>query len=139
MTQSLSQHGRRLTRHRLAECRGCVEVEAFGERKYPDLPAAAAKLFYSTIKLHPFPNGNKRFALVLSFVLLLKNGYMLRAPDRMGARVAKLVAESDPHDPKTTPDKMIEALTEFFGENMAPYQERVDETGQFRPRAESPP
>src|SRR4051812_1035267 len=51
--------------HGLATCRACIEVEAFGIQKYPDLPSAAAKLFYSTIKLHSSPNGNKRFALVL--------------------------------------------------------------------------
>ncbi|MDQ4040460.1 MAG: type II toxin-antitoxin system death-on-curing family toxin [Actinomycetota bacterium] len=71
--------------HALATCRACIEVEAFGVRKYRDLPSAAAKLFYSVIKLHPFPNGNKRFALVLTLLLIIKNNRRLTAPRGLGA------------------------------------------------------
>lgn len=105
-------------RHRLAECRACIEVEAFGAKKYPDLPSAVAKLFYSTIKLHTFPNGNKRFALVLALLLLIKNGYRLSAPRGVGAEVAKAVADSDPHNPETAPDVMIATLANFYAENI---------------------
>jgi death-on-curing family protein len=110
----------RADQHRLGECRACIEVEAFGVKKYPDLPSAVAKLFYSTIKLHAFPNGNKRFAVVLSLMLLIKNGYMLTAESGVGASVAKLVAESDPHAPETAPDVVIAVLAEFYAENIEP-------------------
>jgi death-on-curing family protein len=112
----------RADQHRLSECRACIEVEAFGVKKYPDLPSAVAKLFYSTIKLHAFPNGNKRFALVLSLMLLVKNGYVLTAPSGVGANIAKLVADADPHNPPTAPDAMITALAQFYAENMEPYR-----------------
>jgi death-on-curing family protein len=102
----------------LATCRGCIEVEAFEVQKYPDLPSAAAKLFYSTIKLHPFPNGNKRFALVLTLLFIAKNGYRLTAAQGVGAGVAKVVAAADPHDPATAPDVVIAVLAELYADNI---------------------
>jgi death-on-curing family protein len=113
----------------LATCRACIEVEAFGVRKYGDLPSAAAKLFYSTIKLHAFPNGNKRFALVLTLGLLVKNGARLTAPQGIGSAVAKWVADSDPHSPDGAPDRMIEILTKFYADNLAPWAPGEDWTG----------
>lgn len=108
------------SRSALETCRGCIEVEAFGSKKYPDLPSAVAKLFYSTIKMHAFPNGNKRFALVMALMLLIKNGYALTAPSGVGADVAKWVAKSDPHDPESAPDVVIAALAEFYARNIEP-------------------
>ena len=102
----------------LATCRACTEVEAYGVRKYPDVPSAAAKLFYSCIKLHAFPNGNKRFALVVALYFAIINGYRLTAPEGMSVEVAEAVAESDPHDPATSPDAVIGTLTIFYRENM---------------------
>jgi death on curing protein len=71
---------------KLEMCRACIEVQSCGVLKYPDVPSAAAKLFYSTIKLHAFPNGNKRFALVLTVAFILNNGLMFTAP-RASARI----------------------------------------------------
>jgi death-on-curing family protein len=104
----------------LATCRGSIEVEALGVRKYPDLPSAAAKLFYSTCKLHAFPNGNKRFALVLTIYLIVKNGARLTAGQGVSAQAAELVADSNPHSPEGAPDLMIENLTRFFRDNLEP-------------------
>lgn len=111
--------------HKLETCRGCIEVGAFGVMKYPDLPSAVAKLFYSTIKLHTFPNGNKRFALVLSLMLLIKHGQMLIVPAGVGAEIAKEVAATDPHNPDTSPDRVIAQLARFYAANMGPYQEVI--------------
>jgi death-on-curing family protein len=55
---------------------GCTEVSLFGSFQYETLPKKAAKLFYSTIKTHPFPNGNKRFAFVAVLWLLIANSAM---------------------------------------------------------------
>jgi hypothetical protein len=107
----------------LATCRGCIEVESFGYRKYPDLPSAAAKLFYSACKLHAFPNGNKRFALVVTIFLLVKNRTRLTAGQGVSAQAAELVADSDPHSPEGAPDVMIGNLTEFFRDNLAPRED----------------
>jgi death-on-curing family protein len=115
----------------LATCRGCIEVEAFGQKKYPDLPAAAAKLFYSTIKLHAFPNGNKRFALVLTLLLLRKNNYLLTASQGVGSNIAKIVAATDPHVAVTAPDQIIELLGDFYADNIE-YQPIPPAPEQFR-------
>lgn len=104
---------------RLETCRACIEIEVFGIKKYPDLATAVAKLFYSAVKLHIFPNGNKRFALVVSIMLLVKNGYTLTVPVGVGAEVAKWVAGTDPHDPATYPDTVIETLAAFYRGNIA--------------------
>jgi len=119
----------------LATCRGCIEVEAFGVRKYPDLPSAAAKLFYSTIKLHAFPNGNKRFALVLTIGLLVKHGARLTVPQGLGSAVAKWVADSDPHSRTGDPDGMIGALTKFYADNLVPW--KPDEPWVILPEGDS--
>jgi death-on-curing family protein len=104
----------------LATCRAYTEVEALGYRKYPDLPSAAAKLFYSTCKLHAFPNGNKRFALVVTIFLIVKNKARLTAGQGVSAAAAERVADSDPHSHEGAPDRMIADLTDFFRENLEP-------------------
>lgn len=98
----------------------CTETGAFDVEKYPDVCAKAAKLFYSAIKIHPFPNGNKRFALVLTIVYFVRNDLRLMAPQGIGAESAKSVADSDPRSPEGRPDEMIERLTHFFRENTKP-------------------
>lgn len=113
----------------LETCRGSIEVQAFGELKYPDLPSCVAKLFYSTIKSHAFPNGNKRFALVLALLFIRKNGNWLTAPEGMGAEIATWVAESDPHDPEHAPDLVIGTLTEFYRNNLGIYADPLPKRG----------
>jgi len=103
---------------KLETCRSSIEVEAFGVRKYPDVPSCAAKLFYSTIKMHAFPNGNKRFALVLLIVFLIRNGKRLTVASGVSADVAKRIAESDPHSDEGSPEKMIADLTDFFRKHL---------------------
>jgi death-on-curing family protein len=106
--------------HLLETCCGCIETGAFGVRKYADLPAAAAKLFYSTIKLHPFPNGNKRFGFVLLLMLLIRNDRHLTCPPGTIASLAKRLSESDPHSPQGRPDPLIDEVATFLAANMAP-------------------
>lgn len=108
-------------RPKLATIAGCTEVSMFGHEKYPDLPSKAAKLFYSAIKVHAFPNGNKRFALVLTLAYFVHNGHRLMAAQGVGAEVARRVADSDPHSPSGAPDTMVEALAVFFKENVEAY------------------
>jgi hypothetical protein len=47
-------------------------------------------------------------------------GYRLDAPQGVGARIAKLVADSDPHDPATAPDRMIGSLSRFYARHIRP-------------------
>jgi death-on-curing family protein len=107
-------------RDKLETCRCSIEVEAFGVRKYDDVESCAAKLFYSTIKNHAFPNGNKRYALVLTLLFLLKNGRMLTVAEGVNARTAKWVADSNPHTPEGSPDVIVGVLTTFYRENSGP-------------------
>lgn len=104
----------------LEMCCECSEVQAFGVHKYPDLPAKAAKIFYSAIKLHAFPNANKRFALVLTLLFLLNNGMELAAPRGVGKEVATRIANSDPHGEGTDPDAVIDTLADFYRDNIRP-------------------
>jgi prophage maintenance system killer protein len=105
----------------LEMCCGCTEVEAFGHQKYPDLPSKCAKLFYATIKNHPFPNGNKRFALVLTLGYIAWNDHRLTSAEGVGYEVATSVADSDPHTPEGDPDVVIANLAEFFRDNIEPF------------------
>ena len=70
----------------------------------------AAVLFYSVIKNHPFLNGNKRMAVMLTLAFFYTNGKWLNVhPDSL-YKIACDVA-------KSTPDKrdiMLDALTMFF-------------------------
>jgi len=47
--------------------------------KTPDISALAASLAYGIAKNHPFIDGNKRTALVVSRTFLLLNGYNIKA------------------------------------------------------------
>lgn len=53
-------------------------LAAYGE---PDAAALAASYAFGIARNHPFVDGNKRTALVVSESLLLLNGYMLNASD----------------------------------------------------------
>ncbi|MDQ3935832.1 MAG: type II toxin-antitoxin system death-on-curing family toxin [Actinomycetota bacterium] len=106
---------------KLETCCGCTEAGAFGLQKYPDLPSKSAKLFYSTIKTHPFPNGNKRFAFAITLGYIALNDHRLIAPEGVGYEVATWVADSDPHSPDGDPDKIIATLAEFFRENIVSF------------------
>lgn len=45
----------------------------FGEEKYPTVEAKAAALLYAVAKAHALPNGNKRTAMVTTFLFLAAN------------------------------------------------------------------
>jgi death-on-curing protein len=109
----------------LEMCCNCTEVEAFGQAKYPDLPSRAAKLFYATIKNHPFPNANKRLAFVVTLGYIAINDHRLTAPEGVGYEVAKWVADTDPQSDEGKPDKVIETLATFFRDNIEPYDWRA--------------
>jgi death-on-curing family protein len=115
---------------KLETCRCCIEVEAFGVRKYPDVASCAAKLFYSTIKMHAFPNGNKRFALVLLLVFLIRNEVRLSVATGVSAETAKRIADSDPRSPEGQPDVMVAELTEFFRQHLVPHEPGEDLGGE---------
>ncbi len=48
---------------------------AFGEDAYPTIESKAAALLDSLARNHPFIDGNKRIAVLASFVFLEFNGY----------------------------------------------------------------
>lgn len=51
-----------------------------GKELYPTIFEKAACYFYFIIKNHPFLNGNKRLAIVTTYVFLKLNNYNLKAP-----------------------------------------------------------
>ena len=53
-------------------------LAAYGE---PDAAALAASYAFGLARNHPFIDGNKRTALVVSLLFLAKNGHEVRSPD----------------------------------------------------------
>ena len=106
----------------------CSEVEAFGVQKYPDLVQKTAKVFYSGVKLHVFPNGNKRFALMTTIVFLILNGHRLRpdgVPPGVLSDLATEVAKTDPHQAGEDSETIIARLVTFFEDKLEPYDWRA--------------
>jgi death-on-curing protein len=54
------------------------QLEAYGE---PDAAALAAAYAFGLARNHPFVDGNKRTANVVSLLFLLKNGWRVEADD----------------------------------------------------------
>lgn len=54
------------------------QLEAYGE---PDAAALAAAYAFGLARNHPFMDGNKRTANVVSLLFLLKNGWRVEADD----------------------------------------------------------
>lgn len=65
-----------------------------GKDLYPDIFNKAACYFYFIIKLHPFFNGNKRVAIVSTYVFLRKNGYYFQVEEDLMYTFAKNISKS---------------------------------------------
>jgi len=58
-----------------------IPKHGFGNKElYPTLLQKAACYFYFIIKNHPFLNGNKRLAILTTFVFLKLNNHTLKVP-----------------------------------------------------------
>lgn len=85
----------------------------FGHEKYKTLEEKTSALFYLVIKNHAFPNGNKRTAIILSLLFLMKNGYWLKLSQDALYRLAIDVASiKDRHHDKNI--KKIEKIIKPF-------------------------
>lgn len=85
-----------------------------GKSLYSRFPKKAAVLFYGVIKDHPFLNGNKRMAVMLTLTFCYVNHRWAQVkPDDL-YMVACDVAASGPKDR----DQMIERLRKFFAAAM---------------------
>ena len=96
-------------RNKLETIPHCTETGAGDWSKYPDLSSKAAKLFYHAIKIHAFPNGNKRFAVAATMLLLLRHGMSFKITTTTLVNLATGVAESN--EPS---DQVIETLASGF-------------------------
>lgn len=106
----------------------CTEVAAFGHEKYPDFHVKVSKFFYSAIKLHPFPNGNKRFALMATIYFLLVNDCELKADiDFSPTTMALIVARSNPHTSAGKPDIVVELLADVYFKHAIVPEGQADE------------
>lgn len=81
---------------------------------YPTLAGKAAIMFYSIIKNHAFPNGNKRLATATLLVFLYLNGYWIMSEQAAIYRWAIEVAQSDSHDR----DQIVERLTVWLSQRI---------------------
>jgi death on curing protein len=73
--------------------------QSFGKDLYPTIYDKAACYFFFIIKNHPFLNGNKRIAIVTTYVFLRLNDIVLDAPDDKVYDFALSVSASQ-QDPK---------------------------------------
>lgn len=69
-----------------------------GVDMYVSLEEKTAALFYSLIKNHPFPNGNKRIAVAALLVFLYINDQWVGATPQEMYDLAIVVAASKPED-----------------------------------------
>lgn len=93
---------------------------SFGEHEqYPTLEEKAAALFYATCKDHPFQNGNKRMAVVLTMVFLYLNGFFLNVgPMSLYDRALEVTSS-----PTATHDAVIADLAAFIHDGMITNEE----------------
>ena len=66
-----------------------------GEYLYPSVSDKAAALIWSTIKNHPFVDGNKRSALATGFFFLAFNGYILLSGQNEAVELCLKIAAGD--------------------------------------------
>ena len=107
-------------RSKLEMCCHCTETSAFGKQKYPGLVPKAAKLFYSGIKLHVFPNGNKRFGVVVLLLFLILNDRRLEAEPGELAYMAQHVASANPRKEATKHDRVVVEIVELAEARIRP-------------------
>lgn len=101
-----SQHDRGLLDSALSLPRA-----TFGRKElYPTLPEKAAIMFYSIIKNHAFPNGNKRLATATLLVFLYLNGYWITSEQEAIYQWAIEVAQSDAQQR----DQIVERLSAWL-------------------------
>ena len=55
-------------------------MEVFGHKKYDTIYRQAACLMEEIVRLHPFPDGNKRTALLVTYLFLRTNGIRMAVP-----------------------------------------------------------
>lgn len=81
-------------------------LAAYGD---PDIAALAAAYAYGIARNHPFVDGNKRTAAVVSELFALRNGYDLSTSDAEIVVAFQMLAASDLHQ---------EELTDWFRERL---------------------
>jgi death-on-curing protein len=59
----------------------------------PDIHDLAAALAFGIARNHPFVDGNKRMAFIVSFVTLRMNGWYLDAPEQKATQTVLALAE----------------------------------------------
>ena len=59
----------------------------------PDIHDLAAALAFGIARNHPFVDGNKRMAFIVSFMTLRMNGWYLDAPEQKATQIVLALAE----------------------------------------------
>ena len=88
-----------------------------GKDLYGTLPEKAAVLYYTLIKNHPFPNGNKRIATATLLVFLTLNDYWLDAGVQEMTTRAIEVAASD----REKRDDVLRSLHAWIADHLVPF------------------
>ena len=91
--------------------------EFSGEELYPNLYGKAACYFYFMIKNHPFLNGNKRMAIVATFVFLRMNKQIFKVPWNEIYSFALKTASSTKNHEKELKD-VVNFLEKYLKKNL---------------------
>ena len=107
-----------------------LNQEVFGVELYPTIFDKASYLWYSLSNYHCFFNGNKRTALVTTYIYLKLNGYCLRVDSSFydislnivelnieKERIKKIIEENTVECPTSSFESIQEQLETEFTEN----------------------
>ena len=95
----------------LGSALGRPRASAFGEDAYPDLITKAAALFESMVRNHALHDGNKRFAVVITWTFLANNGVRLTHTKSEAYDFALATAAGQ---------RTLEQITEWFAAHAGP-------------------
>lgn len=90
----------------------CVEVTKLRPQFQADLHLAASSIFYKVIKNHYRVDGNKRSAVICSYLFYIVNGYHLSPPQDDLYEFARAIAES-----KKNYEDCLPEIRDFFVAN----------------------
>ncbi|OGK15776.1 hypothetical protein A2690_01015 [Candidatus Roizmanbacteria bacterium RIFCSPHIGHO2_01_FULL_39_12b] len=91
------------------------ETEVFGRQLYTTIHEKAACYFYNVIKNHPFLNGNKRVAVIATYVFLRLNDHELTASWEAIYDFAIEISS-----PTKSHEREFRAVVDFLEENTKP-------------------
>lgn len=92
-----------------SEMRDCFEVNSL--HPDADIVSASARLFHRITKNHRLVDGNKRSAVICTYLFIFGNGYNLDVSARNLYELARRIAQDE-----ASPEKAVDILKQIFSE-----------------------